>query len=166
MDEFLLIATVLRPQGVRGEIKIKPLTDRPEDIRGFKRIYIDGKARDVLSVRVSGEFAYLTLSGVADRNAAELLRSKEIFVSRRDAPKPEDGRYYIADLIGCAVLADGKEMGKVTDVIPAKTDVYVLDAGGRERVFAAADGVILDIDIPSKTITVDKKRFEECALYY
>ncbi|MCD8201090.1 MAG: ribosome maturation factor RimM [Clostridia bacterium] len=166
MESFLHIATVLRPQGIRGEVKIKPHTDSPEDIRGFKRIYVDGTPYGVRAARVSGEFAYLTLSGVDDRNAAELLRSKEIMAARGDAPEPKDGRYYIADLVGCTVLADGKAVGVVKEVTPAKTDVYVLDSGGRERAFAAADGVITSIDTEAKEIRVDKKRFEECSVYY
>lgn len=55
-------------------------------------------------------FAYLGLRGVPDRNAAELLRGKEVEAERDDAPPLDEGTYYIVDLIGCEV---SDESGKV-----------------------------------------------------
>ena len=50
--ERLIIAEVLKPQGIRGELKIKTYTDAPEDVRAFKTVYIDKNAYKVLSFRV------------------------------------------------------------------------------------------------------------------
>ena len=153
------------PQGIRGEIKVKALTDSAEDLKAFKKIRIDGVEYSVLSVRASGEFAYLGLKGIADRNAAELLRGKDIEVDRTDAPELPDGRYYIVDLIGCEVVNErGDLIGKVTSVTPAKTDIYTLDKNGKEITFAAAEGVITDIDVGAGKITVNAKRFKEVSL--
>ena len=165
MKEPLTIATVLKPQGIRGEIKVKALTDSAEDLKSFKRVLLDGEEYSVLSVRAQGDIAYLTLKGIADRNAAELLRGKDITVNREDAPELPEGRYYIVDLIGCRVENErGDFLGEVTGVTPARTDIYTLSKDGKEITFAAADGVIKDIDVDNGKITVNGKRFKEVSI--
>lgn len=161
----LTVAAVLKPQGIRGEIKVKALTDSADDLKNLKKIFIDGEQYSVLSVRAAGEFAYLTLRGIADRNAAELLRGKEIEALRSDLPQLPDGRYYIADLTGCTVVNErGDCLGEVIYVTPAKTDVYTLLYNGKEINFAAAEGVITEVDVAAKKITVNGKRFREVSL--
>ena len=155
----------MKPQGIRGEVKVKSLCDSAEDLKAFKKLIIDGVEYSVLSVRAAGEFAYLTLRGIADRNAAELLRGKEMQALRSDLPQLPDGRYYIADLTGCTVVNErGDRLGEVIYVTPAKTDVYTLLSNGKEINFAAADGVITEVDVAAKKITVNGKRFREVSL--
>ena len=165
MKAPLTIATVLKPQGIRGEIKVKALTDSAEDLKAFKAVLIDGVEYSVFSVRAQGDIAYLTLKGVADRNAAELLRGKDVTADRENAPALPEGRYYIVDLIGCRVENErGDFLGEVTGVTPAKTDIYTLSKDGKEITFAAADGVISDIDVDGAKIVVNGKRFKEVSL--
>ncbi len=165
MKAPLTIATVLKPQGIRGEIKVRALTDSAENLKAFKIVYIDGTEYSVFSVRAQGDIGYLALKGVADRNAAELLRGKEITANREDAPDLPEGRYYIVDLIGCRVENEnGAYIGEVTAVTPAKTDVYTLSKDGKEITFAAADGVIKDIDVDGAKIVVNGKRFKEVSI--
>lgn len=163
--DYLTVATVLKPQGIRGEVKVKVYLDSAEDFKQIKQVYISGEKYAVLNVRAAGEFAYVALRGIADRNAAELLRGKEIDALREDCPPLPEGRYYIGDLTGCKVVyATGGEAGVVTSVTPAKTDIFTLETPKGEVSFAAADGVISDVDIENKIITVDKKRFKEVSV--
>ena len=165
MDELLTVATVLKPQGIRGEIKVKALTDTADDLKAFKKVIIKDTEYAVLSIRTQGDFGYLALRGIADRNAAELLRGEDVKVSRVDAPPLPEGRYYIVDLIGCEVVTEkGAHIGEVTFVTPAKTDIYTLKAPKGELSFAAAEGVILDIDLQGRKITVNNKRFKEVSI--
>ncbi len=164
MREKLVIGQILKPQGIRGELKVKPLLDDASDIKNFRTAFVDGKEYRILSARAGGGFAYLTLSGVADRNAAELLRGKEVEGLRQEAPAPAEGRYYIVDLIGCEVVTKtGVRMGEITDVLPAHTDIFVLSDGKKEIMFPAAEGVIEDVDVEKKQIMVNEKRFNEVA---
>lgn len=130
MQGTIIIGEVLKPQGVRGEIKIKPYIDDFADIRNFKTLFIAGKEYKVLACRTDPSAAYLALSGIADRDAAELLRGKEVEALRSEAPAPAEGRYYIVDVIGCRVYtAEGKDLGEIADVTSAHTDIYELRAG-------------------------------------
>ncbi|MBQ4269737.1 MAG: 16S rRNA processing protein RimM, partial [Clostridia bacterium] len=90
--ERLVIAEVLKPQGIRGELKVKTFTDSPEDVKAFKTVYIDGNPYKILTFRADGKgAAYLGLRGIPDRNAAELFRGKKIEGDRDDAPELDEG---------------------------------------------------------------------------
>ena len=163
--EFLTIATILKPQGIRGEVKVKVFLDDAEALKSIPRIFISGREYALMNVRAQGDIAYLTLKGVADRNAAELLRGKDVEALREDCPELPEGRYYIGDLVGCKVVtASGEDVGEVISVTPARTDIYTLSTPKGEVSFAAADGVILEVDVEGKIITVDKKRFKEVSV--
>ncbi len=165
MQKFLTVATILKPQGIRGEIKVMPLTDSEDNLKSFSSVIIAGVSYKVLACRTAGGYAYITLRGVADRNAAELLRGKEVLVDRDEAPELPEDRVYIADVIGCELVTEeGEKIGKVLDVTPARTDIYTVLTGDKEVMFPAADGVIVSVDTEGGVVTVNKKRFEEVAL--
>lgn len=163
--DTLTVATILKPQGIRGEVKVKVHLDSAEDMKEIKRVYISGEEYAILNVRASGEFAFIVLRGIADRNAAELLRGKEMEALREDCPPLPEGRYYIGDLTGCKVVtSSGEHIGEVTSVTPARTDIFTLSTPKGEVSFAAAEGVILEVDLENSIITVDKKRFKEVSV--
>ena len=165
MEKELIVGEILKPQGIRGEVKIKPFTDSAEDFKNFKRVFLDGAEYKILAVRVGDGAVFLALRGVPDRNAAELLRGKKVIVPRGDAPALEEGRYYIADLLGSEIVTEeGKRLGALTDVRQAASDVYTLDADGKEILFPAVRGVIVAVDLEEKKITVNEKRFSEVAV--
>ena len=167
MEEWLTVAKIVKPQGIRGEVKVITLTDYPEDIQAFGRVYIDGNCHKVLKVRpLAGDSAIVALSGIADRNAAELLRGKDVIVLREDAPALPENTYYLVDVLGCELVTEkGKSLGTISEITPAKTDIYVVEGNGKKITFVAAEGVISDIDVEAKRVTVNKKRFDEVAMY-
>lgn len=165
MKETLTVATVSKPQGIRGEIKVKVFCDNAQDLFQLKRVLIDGEEYALLNARGQGETAYLSLKGVFDRNAAELLRGKDIVAYREDMPELPEGTYYIGDLTGCEVVTSGGErIGEVISVTPARTDIYTLSTKDGEISFAAAQGVIEEVCVQEKRITVNKKRFKEVSV--
>lgn len=165
MEKELTIGKILKPQGIRGEVKVKPYTDFAEAFLGLKRIFLDGEERKVLSVRIGSGAVFLGLKGVPDRNAAELLRGKDVVIPREEAPDPGEGRYYIADLLGSEIRTqEGEYLGELKEIRQAASDVYTLVKDGKEILFPAVKGVIVELDPEEKKITVDKKRFLEVAV--
>ena len=115
MQEKFKVGLIVKPQGVKGEVKVQPLTDDIYRFKKLKNVFIDGVSHKVIGVKIADGFCILSLFGVSDRNNAELFRGKFIEVVREDANELEEGRYFIADIIGCKVLFDdGKELGEVT----------------------------------------------------
>lgn len=165
--ERLIIAEVLKPQGIRGELKIKTFTDYPEDVKAFKTLYIDDVAYKILSFRVGTDgFAYVGLRGIPDRNTAELFRGKKVEGDREDAPALEEGQYYIVDIIGLSCeTEEGEILGTVKDISNLSSDVYTIEKAGKSILFPAVKGVIKKVDLTNKKLIIDKKIFDEIAVY-
>lgn len=162
---MLLIGKVLRPQGIKGEVKIAHYFDAPDDFVGVSSLYAGDKSYRVERVRVSDGWVYLKLSGINDRNAAETLRGASLTIPRESAPAPQDGRYYVADLKGLKVVDGDKVFGVLKYVIQnGSADVYAV-AGDRNFMFPALKSVIKNIDLSRKTVAVDTKELEKVAVY-
>lgn len=171
MDYFEL-GQVLKPQGIRGEIKLRPYTDDLERFGALSHVFLkNGKnyeKRQVQSARVYKEFAFLKLEGVEDRNAAELLRSKRLYIDRENAAPLEEGACYIADLVGLRILDEqGKELGRIEEIMQIAGGVDVYRASGPKggMMFPAAPGVILQKSPEEGKIVVDSGRLAEVVLY-
>lgn len=164
--ERLTIGEVLKPQGIRGEIKIKTFTDTPEVVKEFGVVYIDDKEYKILSFRVGTDgSAYVGLRGVPDRNTAELLRGKKIEGNRSDAPELEEGQYYIVDIIGLSCeTQDGEFLGTVKSIVNLSSDVYTIEKAGKSILFPAVKGVIVKVDLENKKVILNKAIFDEIAV--
>ena len=163
----LIIGEVLKPQGIRGELKVKTFTDFPEDVKEFGVVYIDEVPYKILSFRVGPDgAAYMGLRGVPDRNAAELFRGKKLEGNREDAPPLEEGRHYIVDVLGLTCeTEEGEVLGVVKDIVNLASDVYTLEKDGKKILFPSVNGVIVRFDIEGGKLVVNKQKFDEMAVY-
>lgn len=167
MLEFLKIGVVAKPQGIRGELRIEPLTDDVSRFSRLKEVFIDGNVYKVLSARPADRQAIVALSGVTDRNAAESFRGKFLCVKRENAVELNEGEYFIADIIGCKIVTDeGKTLGTVTEVTSAKTDIFTAKTNeGKIFRFPFLKDAVLSVSVEGGIITVIGKRFSEIVLY-
>ena len=165
MEDFLKIGLIVKPRGIKGEVKVEPLTDDPKRFNALKKAIVDGTAFKVEKATVS-DGVYLKLFGVNDRNAAELMRGKFIFVSREDAVPLKEGSFFIADLIGASVFTEKGKIGTLTDITSAKTDVFTVenDDGGVLR-FPFLSDLIVSVDVENKKIVLKEKRLSEVGVY-
>jgi len=157
------IGKIIKAQGIKGEVKVLSMTRDASHFAALKNVDIEGVNYNLKSVRVAGDFVYLTLNGITDRNTAEKLRDKEVRIER-DKIKPLDAdEYYISDLIGSKVVAiDGEAIGMLTEVIETgAADVFVVKgADGQDALFPHLTRVVVEVNIKDQVITVDKNEFE------
>lgn len=157
MDK-LLIAVVLKPQGIRGELKIKNYTDDFHSISALKEVFIDGVSYQVLKVRYDKD-AFMLLRGIADRNSAELFRGKEIYAYKNDIRRAK-GRYFISDVIGCDIrFENGEIFGRVEDILSARTDIYYISTAEGRVIAPWLKSYNANFDIENRVITVCKEEF-------
>jgi len=167
LDEYLAVGEIVRPQGLRGEIKIKPMTDDPGRFFDLTRVRLEGKMCAIHCLRVHEGFVYARLEGVYSREAAEALRGGLLYVHRDNAvPLPEDTDF-ICDLIGCeAVDTEGVAHGALEDVLhPGGVDIYVFRGDKGELMVPALKRVVLAVDVAKKHILLDADGLRETALY-
>ena len=167
MQDLIRIGLIVKPQGIRGEVKVQPLTDDINRYKNLKEVIIDDKNYRVTSTVIGGGTVFLSLFGVSDRNTAETFRGKYIYVTRENAIPLEEGRYFIFDIIGCNVLTDsGKEIGQVTDVFSSRTDVFTVKCiDGRVLRFPFLKDLVTSVDVANKKIIVNGKRLLEVSCY-
>lgn len=105
--------------GVRGLVRIKPFTERPEDVAAYGPLSDEaGGRRFEIDVRgLHKGMVVAAVAGVSDRDAAMALRGTRLWVDRGALPETEEGEFYHADLIGLDVRApDGTTIGTVAAV--------------------------------------------------
>ncbi len=167
MEKFLKVGLITKPQGIKGEVRVTPLTDDMARFNTLKEVYIDGEKHKILRARVGGGFVIVAISGVADRNDAELLRGKFMFVDRENAVELAPDTYFIADIEGCSVLTEnGDKIGEIIEITSAKTDIITVKTiDGRIMRFPFLKDLTLSVDVENKTFTVRKQRLAEISCY-
>ena len=167
LEKLLEIGVVVKPQGVKGELKVMPYADRPEDLRDVRSVFLDGADIAVESFRHDGKMAYFKLSGIDTRDAAEALRGKTMLADMRSAYELPEGRHFIVDIIGCEVVdTAGSRIGTVTEVLQGVAqDVYTVKTQNGSFMMPVVDVVVKDIDTAARKITVDENRLKEVSLY-
>lgn len=168
---YLLVGVVGRARGLKGHVRVRPITDDPARFLDLETAWMEDKGRyspiAVAEAEVSGADVRLRFEGCEDRAAAEKLNGRHLYVSREDAVKLPPGAHFIADIVGCAVEdGEGRFLGQVVDVLQSgAADVYVLSGGpGGETLFPALKAVIVRTDTEAGKITVDAARFKEVAV--
>lgn len=158
--DYMLIGRVLRPHGIRGEIRAEVLTDMPSYFE-TEMLYLGKNVRQLEGYQAKGvrfhkEKALLTLAGVDDRNGAEGLRGQLVYISREDEFALEDGEFYLHQLVGMRVVTDeGEELGAVRETIQTgANDVLVVRGEGGELLIPDIEGVVLAVNGETAVITV------------
>ena len=171
LAEYLVIGEITKPQGVRGEIKVRPITCDYTRFEGLEQVYLKrGEAYEPLNVtvnRVTGDAAYLNVEGVADRNQAEALRGQLIYIDRAHAVELDEDSTFICDLIGLHGLSDdGRDLGTLKDVLqPGGNDVYVFRGPMGEVLVPALRSVVVKVDLQAGEIRLSGARLDEVAVF-
>ncbi|MGI6201630.1 MAG: ribosome maturation factor RimM [Christensenellales bacterium] len=166
MQAYLCIGVIVKAQGIKGEVKVQPLTDDPQRFAALETVYRDdrgARSLQVRSARAAGGWAYLKIAGVDDRDAAEALRGTRLYVDRAHAVHLAADTYFIADLIGCDVVdLEGAPLGEIADVLqPGGNDVYVVKGSAGERLIPAIRQVVRAVDVAAGVVTVDAAMLKE-----
>lgn len=161
--QFLVIGEVLRPHGVRGEVRMRVLTENREQLLDLQYLYLaaspDDSRRiraDVNGIRFNKAYALLSLDGYRSRDDAERLRAMLVMIDREQATPLEGEQYYLFQLIGLRVFSDNKEIGQVKEVLETgANDVYIVDSPAHgELLLPAHKETIVSIDFDSRVITM------------
>lgn len=158
MDKEIVIGKIVAPHGVRGDIRIMPLTDRPEQFLNLSYLLLeDGRQLTVKAARFHKRMVLVSTKEITTMNDAELLRDKKILIRAEDLPPLEEGRFYVADLIGLPVFdEEGKQLGTFKDSITTgSNDVYIVAVPGSKDILIPALKIyVREINLQEKRIVV------------
>ena len=161
MDNYLEIGKIVNSYGLKGFIKVLPLTDNIKRYELLKTIFIDYRNNletfDIEEVKYHKNFVLLKLKGLDDINQVEKYKESYIKIDRKDGIKLPKDSYYIVDLIGLNVeTIEGEALGKIDDIFPTgSNDVYVVkDNLGKQILLPAIGEVIKQVDISNKKMII------------
>lgn len=160
------IGAVAKPQGIKGELKIRLFADDFNSVKKITEVEINSVIYKVENFRkISDEEGILKLVGVDDRNFVETLRRCAVYADRSEIIVPK-GRYFISDVIGSDLYLDsGKKIGVIEDIVSGNVDYYYLDTVEGKAVFPLVKDILVAIDVENKKVTVKAKRFTEVVMY-
>ena len=142
---------IVTTPGLRGDVKVLPWLDSPEDLCDFDRVRIDGKEYEVESCRVQKSCNLVKLAGVDTVEAAQLFRGKTVQLYREDI---DPDVIFAAELIGISVFSEGKAIGKVADVLDYPGNKVYVVRGEKEYMIPAVKAFVLDTDMEKGTMEV------------
>ena len=163
MKDHLIIGKLGGAHGVRGEVKVIPLTD---DVRRFSSLkdclILDEKehlkeTREVEKSRVDDSRTLIKFKGIDDRDEVSKLTGYYIGVSREDAVKLPEGRYFIADLIGLTVVDEARgDLGTIKDIINsgASDIIIVKRKGNNDLLIPYLNAIVKNVDLSSGKMDV------------
>lgn len=140
---------------MRGWVTVNPTTDEPE--RRFavgSIVLLDDAPRTVLDVRHGTRTAIL-LDSCSDRDAAEALRGKWLYVDADDSLPDEPDEFYDHELEGLQVWLDGEPVGRVVEVLhlPGQ-DVLAVDVSGRQVLVPFVAQIVPVVDVEAGRVEV------------
>ena len=161
MLEYLSIGQIINTHGLRGEVKVYPLTDDISRFEKLKEAYVeenDGLVKyKVESVKFLSSTVAVKLKGIDSEEAANKLRGFYIKVDRKSAVKLPKDTYFICDLIDLEVYDEkGLLIGTIKDVLQTgSNDVYVIQSSGKDILIPALKDIVKKIDLENKKILVE-----------
>lgn len=147
------VAQILKPQGIKGEVKALPLTNVLAVFNSLKTCQVGNKNLQIEHLSLRQGYLYIKFGGINTRNDAENLRNLNILIEKElvEEAKEEDD-FLVDDLIGMVLYDDkGELVGQIMDILNyGATDIFVIERENHsyevpyiEDVFKTANGKIV-----------------------
>lgn len=160
-SEWATIGTVVALFGLRGELKVRTLTDIPNRFAELDAVYSgDQHVRHLIEgVRpYKGDMILLKLKGFDDATGAEKLRGADLTIPLSELAKLPPDSYYQHDILGLRVFTlEDRPLGTIVDIIETgSNDVYVVKMPhGIQHLIPAIKDVVKQIDLVRRTMHID-----------
>ena len=160
---LVAVGEVLRPYGLHGEVKVRPLTDRPRERFGrLERCVLWEPAQDrreacrIASCRFDGETVLIRVEGIDSPEAARRFQGRLLAVSRDDALPLGEGQFYPWQLEGAEVRTrDGRIVGRFARVESGAQDLWVVEDGERQLLVPAVASIVVEVSVADRRIVID-----------
>jgi 16S rRNA processing protein RimM len=159
---LVVIGEITKPYGLRGEVRVTPLTDDPERFHRLAECVLWDAPRDeretrrITAARRHGEAVVLGFDGCVTADAAAGLAGRFVALPREAALPPPEGRFYPWQLEGCRVVTeDGREVGRVTGIAHAPAqDLWIVADGILERLIPAVPEIVSEVDLAGRRVVI------------
>lgn len=153
----VVVGLVRGAWGIRGHVKVEPLTNYPERFSSGSCLYLNGQSVQVIDSRPHKDILVVKFDLVKDRSQAESLREAVITIPINDVKTLPPGSFYHFQVLGIGAWTEDEEyVGRVTEILPKEgADVYVIEhVDGSEVLLPALESVVLGIDPEKRRMVV------------
>jgi 16S rRNA processing protein RimM len=156
-EGFIAVGRVLRPWGLRGDLKVESLTDFPERFDPGSLLWLAERERTVEQSRSQSGALYVKFAGISDATDAERYRGLLIEVPEAALPPLDADEFYHHQLVGLrAVTSGGEDLGTVGEVLATGGNAVLVVSGSRGEVLLPfIDDVVRSVDVAAGSITVE-----------
>ncbi len=160
---MFIIGKIINTHGIKGEVKVKQITDFPERFKIGETVYISQQNDSYLALKIDGsrmhkDYYLLRFEGYSSINDVEHLKGAELKIKEDQQKMLEEHEYYYHQIIGCHVVTiDGEELGVIDSILsPGANDVWVVRGNkNKEFLIPYIEPVVKDIDIDEKLIKIE-----------
>lgn len=161
MEDYILVGAIIKAHGLKGEVKLKPLTQFIEE-RFSKKHVLYVKENDqyipltIHSLRRQLELLLVVFEGYTSIEDIESLLKKEIYIAKSNLHKLQEDEVYYRDLMGCQVTTEaGEYLGEVVDLIETGANVVMrVKQEEKEMLIPYVKAFVIDVDCDSKKIII------------
>lgn len=162
-DDFVALGTIVRPHGLKGEVKVKLTCSGLERIVSCQSLRLVQDGREIKRVTVARSFlhtdgdAIIRLREVAGVEEADSLRGAYLAVLASEKDQLPPDTYFLDDLLGMSVVSSqGQDLGFVEEVMEGLANgVCVVRKGEKEILLPALKSVILQVDLRGRKMVVE-----------
>ena len=150
------VGHVVKPHGLNGELVIEPADSLSSQFEPGMSLWFQGRWREIQKSRAAGGRWVVAVEGVADRDAAEALRGVELTVEAEALPDLDGDRYYVHDLVGCALEdPDGTYLGEVVAITPGPRDWLEVENDGERSLMPMVQDWLKEVNLEERRIVID-----------
>ena len=164
MEDLYQVGAITQTHGIKGEVKVFPLTDDISRFKNMKNLLLDAgkegyKTLEVESVRQQKNIVILKFKGIDNINDIEKYKGRGLYVTKENRVSLKKDEYFIADLIGVKVYLDTDKdtvFGTITDVLQTgANDVYEIEmTDGKSVLVPAIKDCILNVDVENDRVEI------------
>ncbi len=172
--EYAIVGLIRKAQGIRGEVVVEPLTNKPDVVfASGSRVFAGTATGDLAVVRGEEERPTLTVAGskpfkkglivqfeeLKDRDSADLWRGRYLLAPFSELPPLEEDEVYLHDLVGMKVVStQSEQIGTVTTFYELPQGIMLdIETPRGSVVIPYRPEIIVQTDIAARTIVIDDK---------
>ncbi|WAM34726.1 ribosome maturation factor RimM [Caldicellulosiruptor morganii] len=154
MYRYLQVGKIVNTFGLKGEVKVIPLTDSPERFSELEYVLLEDNLSQRLTIeryRVKDNIVIMKFKEISSIDDAQKLKNRFLVIERERAKKLPEDTYFICDIIGLEVCdLDGRKLGRIKDVLQTgSNDVYICQSyiGKKDLLIPALKDIVKEVNI-------------------